>query len=137
VIAALGSTPDIRSNRYHVSVDTVSGHAWASSRSFLWGDYSLEVLVLPSPTGSLVQVNAKIKLMGRNFLRDEVNAVLAAISRLDATRPEDRVERVNDVSHSDDIATELRRLADLHQQGLLTKEEFVAAKAHVLGVRDT
>ena len=33
-----------------------------------------------------------------------------------------------------DVATELRRLADLKDQGVLTEDEFAAAKAKILGM---
>ena len=34
----------------------------------------------------------------------------------------------------DDQATQLQNLAQLHQQGVLTDEEFAAAKAKILGI---
>jgi len=34
---------------------------------------------------------------------------------------------------ADDMATQLRELADLHAQGILTDEEFAAQKAKILG----
>jgi hypothetical protein len=34
----------------------------------------------------------------------------------------------------DDQATQLQNLAQLHQQGVLTDEEFAAAKAKLLGI---
>jgi hypothetical protein len=34
----------------------------------------------------------------------------------------------------DDVAAEIQKLAGMHQQGLLTDEEFAAAKAKLLGI---
>jgi hypothetical protein len=37
-------------------------------------------------------------------------------------------------SDSDEAAASLHKLADLHSEGILTDEEFAAAKAKVLGI---
>ena len=38
------------------------------------------------------------------------------------------------VSAADDDMVEIRKLADLHSQGILTDEEFAAKKAQILGI---
>jgi hypothetical protein len=49
-----------------------------------------------------------------------------------ASAPED--EPAQDAPPEDDLTTKVQQLAALHSQGLLTDDEFAAAKAKALGI---
>ncbi len=51
-----------------------------------------------------------------------------------APAPQQYAEPAPAAASQDDMSAELKRLGDLHASGVLTDEEFAAAKAKVLGI---
>jgi len=52
----------------------------------------------------------------------------------DAQQHEQAAQQAPPPEAEDDAATQLQNLAQLHTQGVLTDEEFAAAKAKILGI---
>ena len=48
--------------------------------------------------------------------------------------PEDQYAPAEDAPPEDDLSAKVQQLASLHSQGLLTDDEFAAAKAKALGI---
>ena len=52
----------------------------------------------------------------------------------DAQQYQQQAQAASPPQPEDDSATQLQNLAQLHSQGVLTDEEFAAAKAKILGI---
>jgi Short C-terminal domain len=101
--------------------------------SFTWSA-KLEVLIAEDEGGSFIQLNGSIAGMGpvqKGHLRGQLGALknnieVEAESHADAATPPHGNAQLT-------VSEELEKLGDLHSRGVLSDQEFVRAKARLLG----